>query len=65
MRPPWKLVLNAFNKLNPTDGHIKTIRERADRKLFDTVTKELIMEICGAKPVLADRLCQRLSSSTR
>jgi hypothetical protein len=63
--PPWRLVLDAFDELNPTDSQIKAIRERAYRNLFDTVTKELIIETCGVTPKLADRLCQRLSSNTR
>lgn len=65
LKPPWKLVNNAFNRLNATDGQIRMIRERADRGLFDTVTKELIIENCDAKPALAEQLCQRLPAYTR
>jgi hypothetical protein len=65
IKPPWKLVQNAFAKLDPTDAQIAAIRERADRRLFDTVTKELIIEVCGARPKLALELCQRLSPNTR
>jgi hypothetical protein len=65
IKPPWKLVLNAFNKLNPTDAQIAAIRERADRKLFDAVTKELIIDVCGVRRKVAEDLCQRLQRNTR
>jgi hypothetical protein len=62
---PWNLVLHAFERLNPSDDQIKAIRERADFKSLDTVKEDLIIQICGADPRLARKLCRRLPGDSR
>jgi hypothetical protein len=66
VRPPWRDVLNAFTKLNPTDVQIMEIRKRAPRQQFDTVTADLITEVMGPGIArLATQLCQRLHATNR
>jgi len=65
LRSPWKEVWIAFNELDAPDEKIALIHERAERRLFDSIKAELIVEIFGAPPHLAEQLCQRLSATVR
>jgi hypothetical protein len=65
MKPPWSQVFRSFTKLKPADSAIKIIRDRAQNKLFDSVTKDLIVRACGVRPNLAEELCQRLPKDSR
>lgn len=65
LRSPWKEVWSAFRKLNASDEKIALIHQKAKDRLFDAINKDLIIEIFGANPSLAEQLCERLSPTVR
>jgi hypothetical protein len=66
VRTPWKKVLDAFTKLNPSDMQVMEIRRLAPRQQFDTITSDLIVDVMGPRAaMLATKLCQRLHATTR
>ena len=65
LREPWNLCCTLLIGLILQTSQIKEIRNLSCNGLFDTVTAELMIKICDAKPKFAHKLCQRLPSNRR
>lgn len=60
LSPLFADALSLFEKLNPTDDQIKTLRSKCSS--FDGLTPHLIKDIFGVSDSLADELCKTVPS---